>query len=99
MRVEIDDEIEYLLESLSDFTGLSPSEIVTKLLTGHLGELFEYEALLESCKGNHAMFQEAVNLLVSYGPDTLLQGIKRVQPGYLTYEDRIIRERQERGSR
>lgn len=87
MKVEISHQISEILLSLSSSAGIGPDEIVGRLLGGHVAELYEYQRLLDRSQGDPEAFDAAVNLLVSYGPEPLMTGIKRVAPSHQTYED------------
>lgn len=90
LTLSLDLDTMELLTRLQSFTNLSPAQIIQKLLPSHLEELHDYLTWLEqlpkdgSLKSNLGPF-----LLQSYGPDTLTQGIKKLDPTYETDGDKF----------
>lgn len=84
LSVTLDDPTAELLAWLSAQTGLSESGIVNRLLGAHVEELWEYRTWLEKQAQGTAKLGMGLNLLVSYGPEGLVDGIKRLDPGYQT---------------
>lgn len=83
--ISLDDDSAELLTRLQAFTGLSPAQTIQKLLPSHLEELHTYLAWLEQLqKDGSTKSQFAPFLLHNYGPDTLIQAIKRLDPTYVT---------------
>lgn len=81
--VALDEDEVQLLERLKNFTNMSPAQTIQKLFPSHLEELWEYLTWLEQLpEGPSALRSMGKNLLHSYGPENLLQGIKRLDPTY-----------------
>ena len=84
LSVTLDDPTAELLTWLSGQTGLSESGIINRLLGAHVEELWEFRTWLEKQAQGTAKHGMGLNLLVSYGQEGLVQGIKRLDPGYQT---------------
>lgn len=70
------------LQEASKKTGLSVSAIVKRALMGFTEELDEYLKWLDTQKPGTRMRAYGENLLVSYGPESLREGIRRLDPTY-----------------
>ena len=94
-EISLDVEIYDVLEVHASLTGLTVSESIDRLLSAHLGELHEVLALA----GDHPELRdEAANLIVSYGPESIDDGIKRIAPAhYLTLSQQFERQMKEGG--
>ncbi|KVD64872.1 hypothetical protein WI88_00250 [Burkholderia ubonensis] len=93
LNLTLDEDTMSLLRWLSSATNVPETSIVNKLLSSHLTELWEYRTWLEQLpKANERLHSLGVNLLVSYGPDDLVTGLKRLDPSYETMEERLMRE-------
>jgi hypothetical protein len=83
--ISLDDDSAELLTRLQKFTGLSPAQAIQKLLPSHLPELFDYLTWLEKLpKDGSAKSQLGPFLMHNYGPDTLTQAIKKLDPAHQT---------------
>lgn len=82
MTVSLDEDSIELLNLLSDQTSVSGPSIIGKLLSSHLEELWEYQQWLSKQKKGSRLQVLGANLMTSYGPENLLQGIKRLDPAY-----------------
>ena len=80
-----------LFKRLKAFTGLSPAQAIQKLLPSHLEELWAYLAWLEKLSERPTNAQKlGPYLLQSYGPETLIQGIKHLDPTYETEGEKFV---------
>ena len=88
-QTNLDEDTTELIEWHAAATGLTVSDLIDRLLSAHLPELHELRTLMTAHPGVRA---EAANLLVSFGPDSLALGIKRIAPvGYQTEAERLAR--------
>jgi len=91
--IDLDDETSALLESLNRLTGLTVSELIDRRLVAQQAEEYEVLALVAAYP---ELREQAANLLQSFGPESLLAGIKRIAPcGYLTLAERFERKMSE----
>ncbi|MRW86369.1 hypothetical protein GJ698_20045 [Pseudoduganella sp. FT26W] len=89
-KLDLPEETDELLQSLSVSTGLSFSYMVNKLLSAHLTDLHELLALVEA---HPELEEEAANVFHSFGPEQMMVGIKRIAPpAYLTLAERFERD-------
>ena len=88
-RIALEEHTAALLAKLASATSLTPSAIVNRLLAGHLPELFELDEFLETHPAGSPVHDEAVNLLVSHGPESVMAGIRRIAPDYMTLGQRF----------
>lgn len=89
-KIDLDDDTSELLKQLSDLTGLTSSELISRQLSAHHSEGHELLALVSAHPG---LREQAANLLQSYGPEPLLDGIKRIAPmGYVTLSEQFKHE-------
>lgn len=85
LTVALDNDTIELLKRLEKFTGYSPAQTVAKLFPSHLEDLWNYVTWLESLPEEHSKLRSlGVRLLASYGPTTLTEDIKRIDPAYQT---------------
>ena len=85
LSLSLDYDTAELLARLQTFTGLSPAATVQKLLPSHLEELWTYLTWLEQLPPGPSMTRSlGLNLIQSYGPDTLIDAIKKLDPTYKT---------------
>ncbi len=85
LTVALDDDTIELLKRLEKFTGLSPAQTVAKLMPAHLEDLWNYLGWLESLpEGPSKRRSLGVNLMQSFGPRSLTEDIKRIDPAYQT---------------
>lgn len=89
ISVELDDDFVELLTALGKETGLSPSDIVRKLLPAHINELWEFRIYLDGLLHDSPQRERARYAIHNYGPDTLIDAIKRLDPTYKTVGERF----------
>ncbi len=78
--VTLDPETAHLLNEIKRHTGITPPEVINKMMLGHLPELWEYLRLLESIpEGESPARSQAINLLRSYGPATLSASVQHAK--------------------
>lgn len=83
--IALDDDSTQLLKMLEEFTGLTPAQTVAKLFPSHLEELWAYVTWLQQLpEGPSRLRSLGCSLLQSYGPNSLIQDIKRLDPTYVT---------------
>lgn len=85
MTLSIDPNTMELLTRLQKFTGLSPAQTIQKLLPSHLADLWSYLTWLEQLPKDCSKPNRLGSLLLhSYGPETLRQGIRELDPTYVS---------------
>jgi hypothetical protein len=85
LSLSIDDESMDLLKGIEALTGISPAQTIQKIFPAHLQELWEYRTWLEQLPADSKWLRAmAPQLLQSYGPENLIEGIKKLDPGYVT---------------
>lgn len=90
LTLALDEDTIALLKSLEAFTGLSPAQTIAKLLPSHLPELWEYLTWLEQLpEGPSKRRSLGLNLIQNYGPDDLIDGIKRIDPTFVTEGEKL----------
>ncbi|MBB3214195.1 hypothetical protein FHW67_003507 [Herbaspirillum sp. Sphag1AN] len=81
-HINLDDDTSELLQAHTMLTGLTDNDLINRLLSAHVSELHELLALVNA---NSKLREQAANLLLSFGPESLSEGIKRIAPsGYRT---------------
>ena len=81
--ISLDDDSADLLTRLQTFTGLSPAQTIQKLFPAHLEELWAYLTWLEQLPSDASLQSKlGPHLLQSYGPESLLESIKKLDPTY-----------------
>jgi hypothetical protein len=89
--ISLDEEDADVLTQLQDFTNLSPAQTIQKLFPSHLAELNIYlDWLKQLPKDNSLKSQLGPFLLQSYGPESLIEGIKKLDPDYVASLDPIL---------
>lgn len=79
-----------LLKSLQAITKMSPAQIIQTIFPAHLHELYAYLAWLEQLpKDSSVASTMGPHLLRSFGPETLIQSIKRIDPTYQTPSEKL----------
>ena len=91
VMVTLQPDTHELLQRLSSLTGVAASTIITKLLSGHLDELWKFREWLEDQPEGSRARLLGVNLLQSYGPDNLLTGMHRIDASGRQDVDRSVR--------
>ncbi len=95
-RIDLDDDTSELLQAHATLSGLTVSDLIDRLLSVHLPGLHEVLALAAA---RPELRDEAANLIVSFGPEPLEAGIKRIAPAdYLTLGEQFEREMREPGT-
>lgn len=85
LTLALDEDTIALLKRLEAYTGLSPAQTIAKLIPSHLQELWDYLTWLEQLPvGPSKRRSLGLNLIQNYGPDDLIDGIKRLDPTYQT---------------
>lgn len=85
LTVSMDDDSMALLRTLEKHTGLSPAQTLVKLWPSHLDDLWTYSTWLDQLPAGPSQRRSlGLNLLQSYGPETLREGIRRIDPSYQT---------------
>ena len=93
LKIDIDDETGVLLQYLAITCKLTVSELIDRLTSGHLCELWELHTFLQTHSADAEKTAQASNLLISYGQgEGILQGIKRIAPEYVTLEAQFVRD-------
>ena len=82
VMLSIDPKIYEWLQEVANTTDLSVAGIVTRLLSAHLYELDEYHEWLKA-QTNPRLHMQGKNLLRSYGSESLIEGIRRLDPQYV----------------
>lgn len=92
LTLSLDLDTMELLTSLQAFTNLSPAQTIQKLLPSHLEELHAYlDWLKQLPKDNSLKSQIGPFLLQSSGPESLIDGIKKLDPTYQTEGDKFAK--------
>jgi hypothetical protein len=88
--ISLDDDTAELLTRLQTFTGLSPAQTIQKIFPSHLCELHEYLTWLEGLPPGPSLQRKmGPHLLQSYGPTSLIQDIKRIDPTFVTEGEKL----------
>lgn len=78
-------EVEALLARVQAQTGVSRVDLVGKLLASQLADLADYSAWLDNIPKDQAALRERGKLLIHcYGPGSLVEDIKAIDPHYRT---------------
>lgn len=90
LTVHLDEDSISLLRRLETHTGMSPSATLAKLFPAHLEELWEYLTWLDNLpEGDNPMRHRGELLIHSYGPRSLIDDIKTIDPLYRTPAERF----------
>jgi len=88
--ISLDADMADLLEAHTAMSGLSASDLISRLLSAHLPALHELLALVSA---HPDLREQAANLLQSFGPESLADGIKHIAPvGYETLGEKFARQ-------
>jgi hypothetical protein len=88
--INFDADMADLLKAHAALTGLSVSDLISRLLSTHLPDLHELLALVSA---HPDVREQAANLLQSFGPESLTDGIKRIAPvAYETLGEQFARQ-------
>jgi hypothetical protein len=89
-KIDLHEDMDALLASHAARTRLTIGDIINRILSAHTAELHELLALADTYP---ELSQQSANLLQSFGPEPLMDGIKRIAPpGYLTLAERFERD-------
>lgn len=90
LTVTLDEDSLALLRALEEHTGLSPAQTLVKLWPSHLDDMWTYLTWLEQLPAGPSQRRSlGLNLLQSYGPSTLREGIRQIDPGYQTEAEKF----------
>lgn len=85
ITLPLDESSIALLKRIESLTGSTAPQTIGKLWPSHLADLWEYVTWLEQLpEGPGRLRSLGENMLQSYGPETLVESIKRVDPAYVT---------------
>lgn len=85
LTLALDEDSIALLRRIEALTGTTPPQTIAKLWPSHLPDLWEYVVWLEQLpQGPSRLRSLGRNMLQSYGPETLVQSIKNLDPTYVT---------------
>lgn len=90
MNIKLDTDTAELIDWHAKTAGLPANEIIEKLLGAHLHELWELRTFLEAHPTGTEEYERGKNLLISFGPDSVLSGIKQIAPTYKTLETQFL---------
>lgn len=93
--VTMDADSMELLRRIEKITGMSPSAIVTKLFSSHLEELWVYVEWFEQLPddaASKALQHRAKYLMQNYGPGTLIDDLKALDPTYQTPAEKLAEQ-------
>jgi hypothetical protein len=80
VMLTLDPDTHALFQKLADEAGLSVSGVIGRFLGAHMHEAAEYLEWIEKQKKATSKHALGKNLMVSYGPDDLIEGIRRLDP-------------------
>jgi hypothetical protein len=97
ITISLDEDTAAIIAKLAAHTGLSASDIISRLVDGYLAPLHEINAFLEAHPpaGAGSLHEQGANLIQSYGPESIMDGIARIAPQYETLAARFNREMNE----
>lgn len=96
ISINLDEDTATIMAKLAAHTGLTASDIMIRLADGHLPELHEINAFLDAHPaGAGSLHEQGANLIQSYGPESIMDGIARIAPQYETLAVRFEREMNE----
>lgn len=79
LTISLDADSMELLKGLQTFTGLSPAQTIQKIFPAHLPELHAYLSWLQQLpKDSSLKSTVGPHLLQSYGPESLIQGMEKL---------------------
>lgn len=84
-----------LLRRIEDISSMSPGAFGAKLLAAHLEELWAYVEWydgLPNDEGSKAIQHRAKHLPQNYGPGTLIDDIKQIDPSYKTAGEKFAEQ-------
>ena len=87
--ITLDNELVELFRCVTAQTGMSTQDVIRKLIPAHLHELWELVKYLEALPQKSKHIQRARSLLQNYGPDSLIDALKRLDSTYKTPQERF----------
>jgi len=95
-RITLNEDMAEIMARIATRTGMTISVITNHLLGSHLPELHELDTFLEvHPAGAGSLHEQGVNLMQSYGPESIMEGIARIAPHYQTLAARFEHEMDE----
>jgi hypothetical protein len=95
-RITLNEDMAEIMERLATHTSMDIATIANHLLSSHLPELHELDAFLEGDPaGAGSLHEQGLNLMRSYGPESIVEGIARIAPHYQTLAARFEHEMDE----
>ncbi len=89
-RITLDGDLAVILGRLASHSGISVGAIANKVLASHAAEFYEIDAFLDAHPaGAGTLHEQGLNLVQSYGPESIMDGLSRIAPHYLTLESRF----------
>jgi hypothetical protein len=96
ISINLDEDTAAIIAKLAAHTGLTINDIICRLVDGNLPELHEFGNFLDAHPaGAGSLHEKAANILISYGPESIMDGIARVAPHWETLAARFDREMSE----
>ena len=89
LAITLDNELVELFRCVTAQTGMSTQDVIRKLIPAHLHELWELVHYLEALSQKSKHKQRAKCLLQNYGPDSLVDALKRLDSTYKTAQERF----------
>jgi hypothetical protein len=92
VTIILDEDTAAILECLAAQTGLSIADIASRPLGAHLADFCELLSFLEAQRADTVRHDAGINLLVSFGPESISAGLARIAPEYEAHAQRFGRE-------
>lgn len=92
LKIDLDHETGDLIQWLAPACQLTVSDVIDKLISGHLSELWELRTFMESHSLDVGKLEQAANLLTSYGGGVSILDGMRIAPDYATLEARFAKD-------
>lgn len=85
ITVQLDEDSIALLKEVQEVSGMTPPQTIAKLWPSHMADLWEYVTWLKQLPPGPSRLRSLGRaMLQSYGPNTLVQNIKAIDPTYVT---------------
>lgn len=91
VMLTLDPETHDILNEIGELTDLTVTGIIGRFLGAHVEELAEYYEWLKKVK-NPTMKMLGKNLLQSYGPNNLIDGIRSIDPKHEFMSEKFKKE-------
>jgi hypothetical protein len=88
ITINLNDETSDVLRQATDLTGLPIADIIDRMFAPIEADL---SAVLTLVNAQPELREQAANLIVCFGPESIEAGIKRIAPGYETPAARFAR--------